>query len=68
MADADSMLNTPPTFGIYLLGLILAWVKETGGLTAMGERNRAKAEALYGFIDASDYLPQPGRARLAAPG
>jgi len=59
MADADSMLNTPPTFGIYLLGKILAWVKETGGLAAMAERNRAKADALYGFIDASDYYSNP---------
>jgi phosphoserine aminotransferase len=59
MAEADSMLNTPPTFGIYLLGLILKWVKDAGGLEAMGERNRAKAEALYGYIDASDYYSNP---------
>ena len=59
MAEADSMLNTPPTFGIYLLGLILQWVKDAGGLTAMAERNRAKAEALYGFIDASGYYSNP---------
>jgi phosphoserine aminotransferase len=59
MAESDSMLNTPPTFGIYLLGLILAWVKELGGLEAMAERNRAKADALYGFIDASDYYSNP---------
>ncbi len=59
MAEADSMLNTPPTFGIYLLGLILKWVKQTGGLSAMADRNRAKAEALYGYIDASDYYSNP---------
>lgn len=59
MADADSMLNTPPTFGIYLLGLILKWVKQTGGLAAMADRNRAKAEALYGYIDASGYYSNP---------
>ncbi len=59
MAEADSMLNTPPTFGVYLLGLILKWVVQTGGLTAMAQRNRAKAEALYGFIDASDYYRNP---------
>jgi len=59
MADSDSMLNTPPTFGIYLLGRILAWVKDAGGLGAMGERNRAKAEALYDFIDASGYYSNP---------
>jgi len=59
MADADSMLNTPPTFGIYLLGLILKWIVQTGGLTAMAERNKAKAEALYGFVDASSYYRNP---------
>ena len=59
MADSDSMLNTPPTFGIYLLGLILTWVKELGGLEAMADRNRAKADALYGYIDASDYYSNP---------
>jgi phosphoserine aminotransferase len=59
MADSDSMLNTPPTFGLYLLGRILAWVKDAGGLPAMGERNHAKAQALYSFIDASDYYTNP---------
>ena len=71
MAEADSMLNTPPTFGIYLLGLILMWVAETGGISAMAERNRAKAEALYGFIDASDYYRNPvaldPRSRMNVP-
>ncbi|MGC3993316.1 MAG: 3-phosphoserine/phosphohydroxythreonine transaminase [Propionicimonas sp.] len=59
MGASDSMLNTPPTFGIYLLGKILAWVKESGGLAAMAERNSAKAEALYGFIDGSGYYSNP---------
>ena len=59
MAASDSMLNTPPTFGLYLLGLILQWVKETGGLTAMGERNQAKAAALYAAIDGSDFYSNP---------
>ena len=59
MADSDSMLNTPPTFGLYLLGRILAWVKDSGGLPAMGERNQAKAAALYAFIDGSDYYTNP---------
>lgn len=59
MAESDSMLNTPPTFGVYLLGRILAWVQDAGGLPAMADRNRAKAEALYGFIDASDYYSNP---------
>lgn len=59
MAASDSMLNTPPTFSVYLLGLILAWVKQAGGLTAMAERNRAKAEALYAAIDGSDFYRNP---------
>ena len=53
MADADSMVNTPPTFSIYLLGLILDWIEEMGGLSAMAARNKAKAEALYAALDAS---------------
>lgn len=59
MAAADSMLNTPPTFGWYLLGLVYKWVQAQGGLTAMGERNKAKADALYGFIDGSDFYSNP---------
>jgi phosphoserine aminotransferase len=59
MAATDSMLNTPPTFGIYLLAKILAWVTAAGGLGAMAQRNQAKAEALYGFLDASDYYANP---------
>ena len=59
MAASDSMLNTPPTFGIYLLGQILEWIAELGGLTAMADRNRAKAAALYGAIDGSDYYSNP---------
>ncbi|MDQ7993925.1 MAG: 3-phosphoserine/phosphohydroxythreonine transaminase, partial [Propionicimonas sp.] len=59
MAAADSMLNTPPTFSLYLLGLILAWVKETGGLPAMADRNRAKAGLLYDAIDTSGFYRNP---------
>jgi phosphoserine aminotransferase len=53
MADNDSMLNTPPTFGIYVAGLIFQWLKRQGGLTAMAERNREKACCLYACIDQS---------------
>ena len=63
MAAKDSMLNTPPTFSIYLLGLILHWIEDTGGLAAMGERNRAKAARLYGAIDASDFYTNPVEPR-----
>ena len=59
MAAADSMLNTPPTFGIYLLDLVLAWVEKMGGVEAMEQRNRAKAEALYSFIDNHEFYANP---------
>ncbi|MDR3069857.1 MAG: 3-phosphoserine/phosphohydroxythreonine transaminase [Propionibacteriaceae bacterium] len=59
MAENDSMLNTPPTFGIYILGLVLDWIDQTGGLKALGERNRAKAAALYNAIDSSDFYANP---------
>ena len=53
MADHDSMLNTPPTFSWYVAGLVFKWLLKQGGLTAMGERNRLKAEKLYAAIDKS---------------
>lgn len=59
MAGADSMVNTPPTFGIYLLGKILAWVERQGGTEGIGRINREKAEALYGFIDGHDFYSNP---------
>jgi phosphoserine aminotransferase len=59
LAASDSMLNTPPTFAVYLLGLILDWIKQTGGLAEMGRRNLAKAETLYGAIDRSDFYANP---------
>lgn len=58
-AEADSMLNTPPTFSVYLLGKILHWIEDAGGLAAMGERNLAKARALYSFIDDSQFYANP---------
>jgi len=58
-AAADSMLNTPPTFSWYLLGLVLDWVKANGGLEGMAKRNKAKADALYGYIDGSGFYTNP---------
>ncbi|MGI9343542.1 MAG: 3-phosphoserine/phosphohydroxythreonine transaminase [Gammaproteobacteria bacterium] len=58
-ADGGSMLNTPPTFAWYLAGLVFDWVKRQGGLPAMEEQNRAKADLLYGAIDASDFYANP---------
>jgi phosphoserine aminotransferase len=48
-----SLYNTPPTFGIYVIGEVLAWIEAEGGLEAMAERNAAKAKLLYDFLDES---------------
>ncbi|HEY5734597.1 MAG TPA: aminotransferase class V-fold PLP-dependent enzyme, partial [Gammaproteobacteria bacterium] len=61
MAENDSMYNTPPTFGWYMAGLVFDWIKERGGLKAMAEVNRRKADKLYGAIDQSDYYTNPVR-------
>jgi phosphoserine aminotransferase len=53
VADNQSMLNTPPTFAWYMAGLVFKWLKRGGGLAAVGERNRIKAQTLYAAIDAS---------------
>jgi phosphoserine aminotransferase len=58
-ADNESMLNTPPTFAWYLAGLVFVWLREQGGLTAMAERNRRKAQLLYHAIDASGFYHCP---------
>lgn len=52
-AAQDSMLNTPNTWAWYLAGLTFRWLRDTGGLQAIGARNRAKADALYAAIDGS---------------
>lgn len=53
MAKNDSMYNTPPTYTIYVLKLVLEWLQELGGLEAMLRINRDKADELYAFIDES---------------
>jgi phosphoserine aminotransferase len=53
VADNQSMYNTPPTYAIYMAGLVFAWLKRNGGIKAMEERNIAKAKMLYDAIDAS---------------
>lgn len=52
-AKADSMFNTPPTYAWYLAGLVFKWLKEQGGLAEVEQKNIAKAELLYSFIDSS---------------
>jgi phosphoserine aminotransferase len=52
-AKEDSMHNTPPTFGIYIMGLVLKWIKQQGGLAAAKKRNSEKAGRLYNYLDQS---------------
>jgi phosphoserine aminotransferase len=53
-AENDSMYNTPPTYAWYLAGLVFQWLKEGGGIKAIAEINKAKADLLYKTIDSSD--------------
>jgi phosphoserine aminotransferase len=59
VAEADSMYNTPPTWAIYIAGLVFRWIRERGGLAAMEAHNRAKAALLYDFLDASGFYRSP---------
>ena len=52
-ADADSLYNTPPAYGIYICGKVFKWLKKMGGLSAMKEKNEKKAKLLYDFLDES---------------
>ncbi len=61
MAEKGSMYNTPPTYAIYILGLVLEWVEQQGGLQAMQERNAKKAKMLYDYLDSSSLLSDTGR-------
>ncbi|KAL0204777.1 hypothetical protein P9112_000084 [Eukaryota sp. TZLM1-RC] len=58
-AKAASMKNTPPTYAIYLAGLVFKWLKKIGGLEAMYERNKMKADMIYNVIDGSDFFHAP---------
>ncbi len=51
--DNGSMFNTPPTYGIYIMGLVFQWIKKNGEIEAMEKRNREKAALLYDFLDSS---------------
>lgn len=58
-AENESMYNTPPTFAIYLAALVFDWLVEQGGLSAMEDLNRRKAQKLYAAIDGSDFYSNP---------
>ena len=59
VADNDSMYNTPPTYGIYIAGLVFKWIKAQGGLVAMAAHNRIKAALLYDFLDQTGFYSAP---------
>jgi len=71
LAEKDSMFNTPPTFAWYLSGLVFKWLKEQGGVPAMEQINREKAEILYGYIDSSSFYKNDiypaNRSRMNVP-
>jgi phosphoserine aminotransferase len=70
-ADADSMQNTPPSYAIYLAGLVFQWLKRLGGLTKMEEINIAKAKLSYDYLDQTEFYHSPvareDRSRMNVP-
>ena len=60
-AASDSMLNTPPTYAIYIAGLVFEWLLAQGGVAAVEQRNVAKAKLLYDVIDRGDFYRSPVR-------
>ena len=58
-AENDSMLNTPPTYGIYIAGLVFKWLEARGGLVAMEKHNRVKAALLYDYLDKTTFYSSP---------
>jgi phosphoserine aminotransferase len=58
-AANDSMLNTPPTYAIYIAGLVFHWIKAQGGLSVIEAHNRTKAALLYDFLDATSFYSSP---------
>ena len=70
-ADADSMLNTPATYPMYIAGLVFKWIKQLGGLAEMETRNVAKARLIYDVLDSSGFFKTPvaksDRSRMNIP-
>ena len=71
VADNNSMYNTPPTYAMYIAGLVFQWLKRQGGVAAIEARNIAKAELLYETIDASGFyingVARNARSRMNVP-
>ena len=71
VAAHDSMYNTPPTYAIYIAGLVFQWLKRQGGVAAMEKRNIEKAALLYAALDADDFyrnrIAPENRSRMTIP-
>jgi phosphoserine aminotransferase len=71
VAENQSMYNTPPTYGIYIAGLVFQWLKKQGGVAAMEQRNIAKAALLYDYFDATGFycnnIAKDCRSRMNVP-
>ena len=71
VADNDSMYNTPPTYAIYIAGLVFQWLKQQGGVAAMEQRNIDKATLLYDYLDSTDFyqtkIARECRSRMNVP-
>jgi phosphoserine aminotransferase len=70
-ADADSMLNTPATYALYVAGLVFKWIKQQGGLASLERKNIEKAKLLYDLLDSSRFFSNPvareDRSRMNVP-
>ncbi len=70
-ADNDSMYNTPPTYAIYIAGLVFQWLKRGGGIAAIERRNIEKSQLLYEYLDSSGFYSNPvdkaDRSRMNVP-
>jgi len=70
-AEADSMINTPPTYAVYMAGLVFQWLKQLGGLKKMEEINVAKARLVYDHLDETEFYHSPvakeDRSRMNIP-
>jgi phosphoserine aminotransferase len=70
-ADNQSMINTPPTYSIYIAGLVFEWLLAEGGVAAIEQKNIAKAKLLYDYLDASDFyyndVQHQNRSRMNIP-
>jgi phosphoserine aminotransferase len=70
-ADADSMLNTPACYSMYVAGLVFKWIKQQGGLSSIEQKNIQKAKLLYDYLDTSTFYKNPvakeDRSRMNVP-